>query len=111
MKFLPEKLREAGYATSMIGKSHLGARSTAHLPINRGFDQHFGFLGGGEDHYTQVSAEDPVVAVQARPMVAAMVTLTEAAVRAKLTAAVATATSTVAAATVRPTAAGRPCRR
>ena len=61
MKFLPEKLREAGYATSMIGKFHLGARSTAHLPINRGFDQHFGFLGGGEDHYTQVSAEDPVV--------------------------------------------------
>jgi arylsulfatase B len=61
MTFLPAKLKQAGYATSMIGKSHLGARSTAHLPINRGFDQHFGFLGGGEDHFTQVSAEDPVV--------------------------------------------------
>ena len=45
----------------MIGKSHLGARSVAHLPINRGFDRHFGFLGGGEDHFTQVSGEDPVV--------------------------------------------------
>ena len=61
MKFLPAKLKEAGYATSMIGKSHLGARSVSHLPINRGFDQHFGFLGGGEDHYTQISGEDPVM--------------------------------------------------
>ena len=61
MTFLPAKLKQAGYATSMIGKSHLGSRSVAHLPINRGFDQHFGFLGGGEDHFTQVSGEDPVV--------------------------------------------------
>ena len=61
MTFLPAKLKQAGYRTSMIGKSHLGSRSVAHLPINRGFDQHFGFLGGGEDHYTQVSGEDPVV--------------------------------------------------
>ena len=28
--------------------SHLGARSPANLPINRGFDYHFGFLKGGE---------------------------------------------------------------
>ena len=61
MTLLPAKLKQAGYRTSMIGKSHLGSRSVAHLPINRGFDQHFGFLGGGEDHYTQVSREDPVV--------------------------------------------------
>ena len=39
----------------MVGKSHLGARSPANLPINRGFDVHFGFLKGGEDHYTQGS--------------------------------------------------------
>ena len=43
------------YHTAMVGKSHLGARSTANLPINRGFDVHFGFLKGGEDHYTQGS--------------------------------------------------------
>lgn len=61
MTFLPAKLKQAGYTTSMIGKSHLGARSIAHLPVNRGFDHHFGFLGGGEDHFTQVSGEDPVV--------------------------------------------------
>jgi arylsulfatase A-like enzyme len=39
MMFLPAKLKQAGYATSMIGKSHLGSRSVEHLPINRGFDQ------------------------------------------------------------------------
>jgi arylsulfatase A-like enzyme len=39
----------------MVGKSHLGARSPANLPINRGFDYHFGFLKGGEDHYNQGS--------------------------------------------------------
>ena len=52
---LPEKFKQAGFTTAMIGKSHLGARSPANLPINRGFDYHFGFLKGGEDHYTQGS--------------------------------------------------------
>ena len=37
----------------MVGKWHLGARSPANLPINRGFQQHLGFLKGGEDHQTQ----------------------------------------------------------
>ena len=55
MKFLAQKMQEAGFYTAMVGKSHLGARSLANLPINRGFDVHFGFLKGGEDHYTQGS--------------------------------------------------------
>ena len=56
MKLLPQRLKEVGnYATSLIGKWHVGARSTANLPINRGFDSHFGFLKGGEDHLTQGS--------------------------------------------------------
>ena len=46
MALLPEKLKRAGYATAIIGKWHLGARSVHNLPVNRGFDYHFGFLGG-----------------------------------------------------------------
>jgi arylsulfatase A-like enzyme len=37
---LPQKMKVAGYTTAMVGKSHLGARSPANLPINRGFDSH-----------------------------------------------------------------------
>lgn len=84
MKLLPEKLRSAGFRSYMLGKGHIGARSDANLPVNRGLcvslvclftcppaccgrdgwltmiaaaascsDHHLGFLGGGEDHYTQ----------------------------------------------------------
>jgi arylsulfatase B len=41
---LPQKMKAANFSTHFIGKSHLGARSPANLPINRGFDTHFGFL-------------------------------------------------------------------
>ena len=53
MTLLPATLKKAGYSTAMTGKWHVGARSTANLPINRGFDSHLGFLKGGEDHFTQ----------------------------------------------------------
>lgn len=57
MTMLPAKLKQAGYSTHMTGKWHLGARSVANLPINRGFDSHLGFLKGGEDHWTQGSSD------------------------------------------------------
>eukprot|EP00041_Stephanoeca_diplocostata_P032567 m.1047454 g.1047454 ORF g.1047454 m.1047454 type:complete len:536 (-) comp24171_c1_seq4:309-1916(-) len=53
MTLISEVLKEANYSTAFIGKGHIGAYSHANLPINRGFDSHFGFLGGGEDHLTQ----------------------------------------------------------
>ena len=43
-----QALRDAGYATACIGKWHLGAK--AH-PLDRGFDQFFGFLGGAHDYF------------------------------------------------------------
>ena len=52
---LPAKMKLAGYSTHFVGKGHLGARTPANLMINRGFDAHFGFLKGGEGHYTQSS--------------------------------------------------------
>eukprot|EP00750_Incisomonas_marina_P008916 INCI15739.1.p1 GENE.INCI15739.1~~INCI15739.1.p1 ORF type:complete len:339 (+),score=51.19 INCI15739.1:177-1193(+) len=59
MQLLPQRLKEVGgYNTSLVGKWHVGARSADNLPINRGFDQHFGFLKGGEDHQNQHSNDN-----------------------------------------------------
>ena len=35
----------------MIGKGHLGYTTMDHLPANRGFDTHVGYLGGAEDYH------------------------------------------------------------
>lgn len=45
-KLLPAFLRDAGYVTGWVGKWHLGA-SPEFRPINRGFTETFGFIGGG----------------------------------------------------------------
>ena len=45
---LPDALREAGYATGLVGKWHLGGAPKFH-PQRRGFDDFFGFLHEG--HY------------------------------------------------------------
>jgi arylsulfatase A-like enzyme len=39
-------LKGAGYTTGVVGKWHLGAHQQFH-PSRRGFDEFFGFLGGG----------------------------------------------------------------
>lgn len=43
---LAERLKTAGYATSLIGKWHLGATEQQH-PLARGFDEFYGFLHEG----------------------------------------------------------------
>jgi len=43
---LAQHLHDAGYATALIGKWHLGA-SAAYHPLRRGFDEFFGFLHEG----------------------------------------------------------------
>ncbi len=45
-RLLPQFMKDAGYATGWVGKWHLGA-SPAHSPGKRGFDETFGFIGGG----------------------------------------------------------------
>ncbi len=45
-RLLPQFMKDAGYGTGWVGKWHLGA-SPAHTPWRRGFDETFGFIGGG----------------------------------------------------------------
>ena len=50
-KLLPAHLKPAGYTSIAIGKWHLGVRPGYH-PLERGFDEFFGFLTGGNAFIT-----------------------------------------------------------
>ncbi len=44
-------LQDAGYYTGAVGKWHLGAVNPEYHPNARGFDDYYGFLGGGHKYY------------------------------------------------------------
>jgi arylsulfatase A-like enzyme len=48
---LPSLLRQSGYATSLIGKWHLG-ELPKFCPLKSGFDHFWGIRGGGVDYFT-----------------------------------------------------------
>jgi len=59
---LADRLKAAGYATGMVGKWHLGMLEQQH-PINRGFDEFYGFLHGGHSYLRPNEArrlDDPI---------------------------------------------------
>jgi arylsulfatase A-like enzyme len=49
-KTIADRLRKAGYVTGAIGKWHLGKPEAFH-PLERGFDEFYGFVGGGRPHF------------------------------------------------------------
>src|SRR5215471_10746252 len=53
-KTIGDRFKELGYATGWFGKSHLGYLPQFH-PLQRGFDEYFGFLGGAHDYLDAAS--------------------------------------------------------
>lgn len=49
---LAAALRPAGYKSGLVGKWHLGAHENFH-PLNRGFDEFYGHLGGGKAYFPE----------------------------------------------------------
>lgn len=49
---LAQALKEAGYATAIAGKWHLGHFDRAYLPTQRGFDHQYGHYNGAIDYFT-----------------------------------------------------------
>ncbi|WP_165732675.1 sulfatase-like hydrolase/transferase [Polaribacter sp. 20A6] len=48
--YMSKVLQDAGYYTSALGKWHLGSAPKFH-PNTRGFDNYYGFLGGGHNYF------------------------------------------------------------
>ncbi|KAL3843144.1 hypothetical protein ACJMK2_021096 [Sinanodonta woodiana] len=48
---LPQKLKEVGYVTHMVGKWHLGYCNWKYTPTYRGFDSFMGFYSAMEGYY------------------------------------------------------------
>ena len=51
---LPAVLKQSGYRTALIGKWHLGYDTKFH-PMNYGFDEFRGFVGGNVDYRTHIA--------------------------------------------------------
>lgn len=47
---IADRMKAAGYRTALVGKWHLGG-SADRVPLKRGFDEFFGFLGGAHDYF------------------------------------------------------------
>ena len=65
---LADYLREAGYATSLKGKWHLGFKP-AFLPQARGFDDYFGFLVAMHNYVLHPNAQPQFEAAYSRNMI------------------------------------------
>ncbi|WP_167605732.1 sulfatase-like hydrolase/transferase [Maribellus sediminis] len=48
---IAQRLHDLGYTTGLVGKWHLGTLPKFH-PLNRGFDEFWGYTGGGHDYFT-----------------------------------------------------------
>ena len=55
---MPSLMRDAGYATTLIGKWHLGSLPK-YGPLKSGYDEFWGLYGGGVDYFTHGFGGNP----------------------------------------------------
>eukprot|EP00041_Stephanoeca_diplocostata_P002344 m.25893 g.25893 ORF g.25893 m.25893 type:complete len:553 (-) comp13226_c0_seq8:1291-2949(-) len=48
MSLVSDEMKQAGYATAMVGKWHVGCAAWEQTPIYRGFDTFYGFIANGQ---------------------------------------------------------------
>ena len=53
---IAQRLKGLGYSTGAIGKWHSGYQDGLNLPLDKGFDEFFGFFGGLRNHYVDSSS-------------------------------------------------------
>lgn len=51
-KNLAEVLKQVGYTSGVLGKWHMGSHPSQH-PLERGFDEFYGFLSGGHNYFPE----------------------------------------------------------
>lgn len=51
-QIFPEYMKDAGYATHMVGKWHLGSYAHSVIPSQRGFDTFLGYLNAQETYWS-----------------------------------------------------------
>ncbi len=56
-QIIPKLLQQNGYSTAAFGKWHLGYESAQH-PLEKGFQYHYGFLGGGRSYFYKADKDD-----------------------------------------------------
>jgi arylsulfatase len=57
---IAEVLKQGGYATYMSGKWHVG-EDRPHWPVDRGFDRHYGLIGGAMNYFDIRKGKTPKV--------------------------------------------------
>ena len=48
---MPRYFKDAGYTTAMIGKWHLGEKKSGQHPLDKGYDEYFGFNSAQTDYF------------------------------------------------------------